>query len=111
MTLRDASLSTDVQLRNAGDEPLEFTAALHTYLATHRRMLRERVPRLGGATALCPGLPLVGLTGFASQAPGHATHSARAAVPPQGPTEACGAAVTGRAERPIPAAFPRPGLA
>ena len=41
MTLRDASLSTDVQLRNAGDEPLEFTAALHTYLATHRHMSRE----------------------------------------------------------------------
>ena len=34
VTLRDASLSTDVQLRNAGGEPLEFTAALHTYLAT-----------------------------------------------------------------------------
>ena len=68
VTLHDASLSTDVQLRNAGDEPLEFTAALHTYLATCRHMSRERVPRLGGAATHCPGLP-----GLATLAPGRVT--------------------------------------
>ena len=41
VTLRDASLSTDVQLRNAGGDPLEFTAALHTYLATYCHMSKE----------------------------------------------------------------------
>ena len=46
VTLRDASLSTDVQLRNAGGEPLEFTAALHTYLAT---------PQVGGGRGLGRG--------------------------------------------------------
>jgi galactose mutarotase-like enzyme len=78
VTLRDASLSTDVQLRNAGGEPLEFTAALHTYLATHAETCRESAPFWRCHDALpgpsCGGLP---------HAPGRPTRSARAAVPPQ----------------------------
>ena len=71
VTLRDASLSTDVQLRNADGEPLEFTAALHTYLAT---------PRVG--TAAVAGL--VGLT-YEDNAAGGATRTELAEEARAGP--------------------------